>query len=225
MKAFDLRSQGVQPVVVEDHVVGRRQALGARDLGRHDGAYLLFGHAIPGHHARHLQFLGTVDGQHARDPLAPGAGLDQQRHDEDRVGAGGHGRRGGGGVADARVQDGFEAGAGGGIGKHQRAHLDAVHGALKRGEVLPEFVQDGRHRRPVRSGQRVGDGVGVDQRRAEGAEHVGHRGLAAADAAGQADGECSNRRRFHVRQPSRPLRKPALRSLPQSRAIRPAAAR
>jgi hypothetical protein len=58
-----------------------------------------------------------------------------------------------------------------------------------RGVIGAEFLDQRRHRRAVRSGEGMGDLVGVDDRGAAGGEQVGDGGLAAADAAGEADAE------------------------------------
>ena len=91
--------------------------------------------------------------------------------------------------ADARVQDRFQARARVRVREHERAHARAVERAVRRGVAGSERLDQGRHRRPARRGERVRDLVGVDDRGAALGEQVGDGRLAAADPAGQADAE------------------------------------
>ena len=88
----------------------------------------------------------------------------------------------GGLIAACMAQAGFETSV-----VARGAHLRAIHGAVGADHAGAEGLGNGRNGVAAGRGERVGDGVGVDRQRAEGAEAARDGALAAADAAGQAD--------------------------------------
>ncbi|MNM82157.1 hypothetical protein D3C81_941800 [compost metagenome] len=89
--------------------------------------------------------------------------------------------------ADQRMGDAFEARLGGRVGEHQRAHRVAIHGTVWAQAFRPEGFDQRRDGTSARGGDLMGEQVCIDDRGAARGEHVGHAGLAAADAAGQSD--------------------------------------
>ena len=82
------------------------------------------------------------------------------------------------------MQDRLESLALVGSLEHQGSHAGPVQAALSVEHRSPERLHQLGDRRPVRLRQLVRDPVRIDQAGTELAEAVGHRGLAAADAAG-----------------------------------------
>ena len=91
------------------------------------------------HHALDLDFDRAVDDQHALQPSLPGAGLDQQRHDDDRVGTRGRlGDLAPGLLADHRVKDRLEPLAALGVGERELAHRSAIEAPVGRDHARAE---------------------------------------------------------------------------------------
>ncbi len=121
---------------------------------------------------------------------APVAGLDQQRHRRDHIRTGGGADACRRGVADHRVQDGFELLARGRIRECAARASRRDPGCRRRGDQpRRRTARIAGDRGAAGAGQFVGDRVGIDDAGAARGEQVGDRALAAADAAGQADGE------------------------------------
>jgi len=85
MQSVDLPCQCAAIEVVFDDVIGRRQALRARGLRRHDRFYLRAEHAVALYDARDLDLFGAINHQHAGGAFGPLLRLDQQRHDENQI--------------------------------------------------------------------------------------------------------------------------------------------
>ena len=91
---------------VPQHLVGRLQAAPARPLGGHDAPALPRPRGRSGPRSRATcRASSQVDDDDALEPAGPGPGLEEQGHDEDRVGPGGRGEAAPRLLADERVQD------------------------------------------------------------------------------------------------------------------------
>jgi hypothetical protein len=159
------------------------------DLAGHDATDLRLVQPAPGLDTFDLKRLGEVDDQHAVGELVL-TGLEQQRDGEDGVGASGLCQLLLHLGADAGVQDSFEALTCRRIIKHQgRAIRRGPGRPLLSIKCSPKAIGNIREGGTRGSGQRMGDLVGVDDRDAALREQGRYRALAAADAAGQRDGE------------------------------------
>ena len=98
-------------------------------------------------------------------------------------------------LADPRVQDRFERRLGRRVGEDPFAHSLPVERAIGADVLVAEPLGNRRDRRAAGRGQRVGNGVAVDDRGALQGEHVGHCCLSAADAPGETDRESDRLRR------------------------------
>lgn len=122
----------------------------ARRLGRECGGYHLFAGAVAAGQARALLCLVAVDHEHAV-VFGRGAGLSQQRDDDDQVRRMDCRRQPCGAGANRRVQHGFQFAPGRGIAKHQRAQCATVERAVRR---LNAGAETGEHLRQQRSARR-----------------------------------------------------------------------
>ena len=87
MEFFDLVAQMRDVAVVADHVVGRREPLGARNLRREHRLGLRACRSVTRLQSRKLHFGLAIDDQHAIEAVA-GAGFDEQRDRDDGIGPG-----------------------------------------------------------------------------------------------------------------------------------------
>src|SRR3974390_2883819 len=116
-------------------------------------------------------------------------GLDKQRDHQDHVRPRG--------AEDLAIADGLNAGMKYRLQERARcrvfeypvAHSRPIEGAGRRDISVAERSPDGIDRRAAWSGEGVGLGISVDQRGPAVLEQPGRRGLAAPDAARQADDE------------------------------------
>ena len=169
----------------------RGEALGARELRRHDRAHLAAGEAAARHDARDLLVLGAVDDEHARRRAPRGRRA--------RAAAARRGCRRGRASARPRVAAAARiSGCRMRLEPRARRRRRRIRArAAWRGRACrrrgsssrPERRDDRAWPGCARRGQRVREAVGVGDLDAERGERVGHRRLAAADAAGQADDE------------------------------------
>ena len=90
---------------------------------------------------------------------------------------------------DGRMRDGVQIGECVGVRKDDRGHRASVQRAVRRHDAVAESLhhlhEDGTRRRLLSAH----DGIGVDEHCTPTDEALGHRALAAADAAGEADGD------------------------------------
>lgn len=183
----DLRLQIRQIVIVHHYVIGHPQSLAAGRLRPHDRLDLGSRQAAARHHPRHLQVLWAIYDDDALAAFPIRAALDQQRHGENDIGRLGGSAAGLSEHPDLWMQDAFETRLGRSVGKHPSPHRGTIERAVRIDDLGAKRLDQSRHGAALRTGQFMGDGVGIHQRRAEFDEKVGHRALATANAAGQAN--------------------------------------
>src|SRR3954469_19061179 len=216
MKRRDLLAQGFNGTAILDYVVCRGEAPGARRLRRHDGADLRLRQAAAAAYALDLQFLRSVDHQHAVDAAAIVGRLDEQRHDVDHIGPRRASDEPARLLANHGMQQRLECLLRLGVGEHPLAHLVAVQRARRCDDFASKYFSNFGHCCTAGRGELVRDGVGVDHARAQALELGGRGALAAADAAGEAH--------YEAHPKGRSMGKRRAISLPQKSAIRPATA-
>ncbi len=139
---------------------------------------------------RHLRVLRAVDDEYPVDRRRKLAAFEQQRHDGDAVGSAPGCDLA---LAPRAAISGCSAASrrarARGVGEDAAAQSRAVDFAVRRQRDIGELRANRRIARLPRRRQPMRQQIGIDDLDAERGERVRHRGLAAADAPGQADDE------------------------------------
>ncbi len=146
MQSGDLRFQCKNVPVINDYIIGYREALLTRRLRCHDCAYLLLRQPAATRHPSYLRLFIAINYQYTGNTLLPGAGFDQQRNNKYQI----RSLRIGGRTfcfgSYQRMQDGLKSRFGDRIRKYVCPHLGAIQRAPVGEECIAELCADLRNR-------------------------------------------------------------------------------
>ncbi len=159
----------------------------AFELRGHDGAHFRLGDTAACDHAPHLIRFRAVDDEDAVDDRQHAAALEQQRHDHDAVGASPGGDRTPAPSAEiSGCSSRLEARACRRVGKHRAPQRGAIELAVGETKASPNAARIAANPGCARRREFVCQRVGVDDLDAKTGKGIGHLGLAAANAPGEA---------------------------------------
>lgn len=174
-----------EAVIVVNHIIGKRQAVFLARLSCKNPSCLLDGLGVAGQQAPDLSLLFTINDQDSVDELRQGR-ADQQRHNDKLVIATG--------VVglltrfrtNQGMQDGFEIESCCVVVEDHFPQGGTVQLTSRIDHVVPKSLTDFVECGLARGNDLAGNDVSIDNRNAELGKQVGHDGLAARNAAGQA---------------------------------------
>lgn len=186
IQSSDGASRVVNFALIEDHVIGYRQALVATRLCSNDASCLIFSPRIAGKQSIDLSLFIAIDDENAIDEICERRACEQW-NDDYLVFAAGQVSVAPRLSTNSRMEDFLESKTLTIVGKNRLAHGGPVKMASRIDYVLAKLRLDLIKRRLSGCDHLAGDDVGIYDRNAEVREHIGDKGLAAGNATGQAD--------------------------------------